>query len=415
MPQRLSPGEAVAAIARHAPQGRVFLSAGPAEPLALHGAWARAPNTAAGLRFAGLFIPGLNRFDYARLHPTAGMNLFMLSPDWRGGFASGQSRHRPMHYAQAFATLVGEGAEVGIFHVSTPDGAGRASFGVAADAPPAMLDRCGWRLALVNRTMPHAAGAPAISLDVFDAIVEVDHPLAELADAGATGGPIAARVAELVRDGDTIQTGVGKLPAAVTYALSAHRHLRVHSGLLTQGHLALAEAGAIEETPGAITGGIGAGDAAFYGRLSSDPRVRLVPVPQTHAHAVLAGIENLVAINAALEIDLFGQINAELTGGGQISGVGGLVDFVRGAKAAPGGRAIVMIQAEGRGASRIVPWLSGPVTVSRVDAPIVVTEHGTVDLAPLDIDARAAALTTLAAPAHRDVLAAAWREMRAAL
>ncbi len=415
MPPKLSLDEAVSAIARHAPQGRVFLSAGPAEPLALQDAWARAPDAAAGLRFAGLFIPGLNRFDYARLHPTAGMDLFMLSPDWRGGFVSGQSRHRPMHYAQAFATLVREGAEVGVFHVSPPDGAGRASFGVAADAPPSMLDRCGWKLALVNRAMPRMAGAPATSLDVFDAVVEIDHPLAALADAGATGGPIAEQVAALVRDGDTIQTGVGKLPAAVTHALAAHRRLRVHSGLLTPGHLALADAGAIEEAPDAITGGIGAGDAEFYARLAADSRVRLVSVAETHAHAVLAGIDNLVAINAALEIDLFGQINAELAGGGQISGVGGLVDFVRGAKAAPGGRAIVMIQAEGRGASRIVPRLPGPITVSRVDAPIVVTEHGAIDLATLDIDARAAALVSLAAPAYRDALVAAWKEMRTAL
>ena len=139
----------------------------------------------------------------------------------------------------------------------------------------------------------------------------------------------------------------------------------------------------------------------------------MASVPDTHAHAVLAGIDNLVAINAALEIDLFGQINAEATAGAQISGTGGLVDFIRGARASVGGRAIVMLQAEGRGASRISPRLESAVTVARADVAIVVTEYGAIDLAPLALDARAAAIISLAAPAHRAALTATWQTMRA--
>jgi acyl-CoA hydrolase len=143
--------------------------------------------------------------------------------------------------------------------------------------------------------------------------------------------------------------------------------------------------------------------------------LRIVPVTQTHAPDVLAGIDNLVAINAALEIDLFGQINAEFAAGAQISGTGGLVDFIRGARASRNGRAIVMIQADGRGASRIVPSLERPATVARADAPIVVTEYGAVDLAPLNIDDRANAIIALAAPAHQAALSEAWARMRTAL
>ncbi len=415
MPQRLTTDEAVAAIAAHARGGRVFLSAGPAEPVALHDAWARAPGTAAGLSFAGLFIPGVNRLDYTRLHRDTRMELFMLSTDWRDGFTAGRASLRPLHYSDACAALVREGAPVGVFHVSPPDTHGMCSFGVVADAPPLMLDRVGWKIALVNRAMPALAGAPGAPLAAFDAIVEIDHPLAALADVApsATADAIAAHVAALVRDGDTIQTGVGKLPSAVTRALASKRNLRVHSGLLTASHLALVDAGAIVDDAGAITCGMAAGDAAFYARVAREPRLRLAPVSHTHAQSVLAGIDNLVAINAALELDLFGQINAEIAGGAQISGTGGLVDFIRGAHAARGGRAIVMLQAEGRGASRIVPRLQHAVTVARADAPIVVTEHGAVDLAPLALEERAAAVIALAAPVHRPALSAAWEQMRA--
>lgn len=415
-PPSLTPEAAVRAIAARARGGKVFLSAGPAEPLVLHAAWRAEPETASDVTFAGLFIPGVNRFDYAQLHATARVQLFMLSPDWRGGFESGRALLRPQHYSQSFGTLVFEGADVGVFHVSPPDKAGNCSFGVCADAPPSMIERVGWKLGVVNRRMPACPGAPSLPLSAFDAIVETDVPLATLNTPTPAGAEaIAARVAALVRDGDTIQTGVGKLPVAVTAALGSHRKLKVHSGLLAPPHLALAEAGALVDGAGAIVGGIAAGDAAFYERIVAEKRLRLVAVPETHGAASLAAIPSFVAINAALEIDLFGQINAEQAGGRQISGTGGLMDFVRGARASEGGRAIVMIQAEGKGASRVVPRLTGPATIARTDAPIVVTEHGAVDLAPLDLESRAEAIIALAAPTHRAALQDAWRAMRAGM
>jgi acyl-CoA hydrolase len=415
----ISPRDAVAALARHARGARVFLSAGPAEPLVLHDAWRTAPETAAGPSFAGLFIPGVNRLDYATLHPEARMELFMLSPDWRAGLMAGRTRLRPLHYSAAYAALVAEGAAAGVFTVSAPDAHGQCSFGLAADAPPAMLARTGFKLAIVNQAMPAIAGAPRVPLSAFDAIVETDTPLPELtsAPANAAAPAIAARVAALVEDGDTIQTGIGKLPLAAVEALSGQRNLRIHSGLVAPPHLMLADTGAIVDAPAAIRAGIAVGDAAFYRRIAAEPRLSLVGVPETHGAAALANIDGLVAINAALEVDLFGQVNAEFAGAEQISGVGGLVDFIRGARTSRNGRPIVMLQAEGKGgASRIVPRLKAhAVTVSRADAPIIVTEFGAVDLGPLDINARATALVALAPPAAREDLARAWSQMRATM
>lgn len=412
----LTPDSAVAELARRAAGQRVCLSAGPAEPIVLHDAWRAAPETAAGLSFAGLFIPGVNRLDYASLHRDARMELFMLSPDWRGGFSQGRARLRPLFYSAAHAALVREGAGAGVFTVSPPDANGDCSFGLAADAPPSMLARCGFRLAIVNHAMPACAAAPRAPLSAFDAVVETDTALPELAASSASpaANAIAARVAALVNNGDTIQTGIGKLPLSALEALASKRDLRIHSGLVAPAHLALVDAGAITDGHGAIRTGIAVGDAAFYDRIASEPRLDLVGVDVTHNAGVLARIDNLVAINAALEVDLFGQVNAEFAGADQISGVGGLVDFIRGARASRGGRPIVMVQAEGKGGvSRIVPRLtSHAVTVSRADAPIVVTEFGEVDLAPLDIDARAQALVALAPPAHRDGLLRSWRGLR---
>lgn len=415
----ITPHDAVAELARRSRGARVFVSAGPAEPLVLHDAWRATPETAASISFAGLFIPGVNRLDYSTLHPDARMELFMLSPDWRGGLVSGRCRLRPLHYSAAHASLVSEGAAAGVFTVSAPDWQGRCSFGLAADAPPAMLNRTGFKLAVVNHAMPAIAGAPSVPLSAFDAIIETDAPLPELAaaPANAIAEAIASRVAALVEDGDTIQTGIGKLPLAAVAALATRRNLRIHSGLVAPPHLALIDAGAIAEEDMAIRAGIAVGDALFYRRIAHEERLLLVGVPETHGSVALSRVERLVAINAALEVDLFGQVNAEYGGAEQISGVGGLVDFIRGARASRRGRPIVMLQAGGKGGvSRVVPRLGAQaVTVSRADAPIIVTEFGAVDLAPLDIDTRATALIAIAPPEARESLSRAWSEMRATM
>lgn len=413
----LTPAAAVETLAQHARGGRIYLSAGPAEPIVLHDAWRAAPETAADISFTGLFIPAVNRLDYSSLHERACMELFMLSPDWRGGLKSGRSRLRPFFYSAAQAALVRDGAAAGVFTVSPPDADGMCSFGLVADAPPAMLARCGFRLAIINHAMP--ATNLRVPMTAFDAILETSTPLPELSapPANAAADAIAARVSALVEDGATIQSGVGKLPVSATESLREKRNLRIHSGLVAPCHGILMDAGAVRDEAGAVRTGIAIGDAAFYARIAKDSRVELLGVDVTHNAGALAAIDKLVSINAALEVDLFGQVNAEFAGADQISGVGGLVDFIRGARASRGGKPIVMIQAEGKGgASRIVPRLAnGAVTISRADAPIIVTEFGHADLGVLDIDQRARALIELAPPAARNRLAETWDEMRRSL
>jgi acyl-CoA hydrolase len=322
----------------------------------------------------------------------------------------------PLHYVAAYRALVLEGADAGIFQVSPPDASGACSFGPTADAPPDMLARVGWKLGIVNRATPRVHSAPCAAIDAFDAILEVDHPLAELpaAPPGQVAATIAAQAAAFVRDGDIVQAGIGRLPLQTLAALRDRRDLRIHSGFVGDAHLGLIEAGAIADRPGAIVTGSILGSAELYGRFSAERRLVMTNVEGTHAHQKLASLPNLVALNAAVEVDLLGQVTSETARGVQMSGVGGLVDFLRGAHAAPGGRAIILLQAEGRhGESRVFPRLpDAVVTVPRTDAPILITEFGGADLRLLDTDARAEAIIGLAPPSAREDLRDHWAKAR---
>jgi acyl-CoA hydrolase len=223
-------------------------------------------------------------------------------------------------------------------------------------------------------------------------------------------------VAALVHAGDTLQFGLGKLQAAVMAALTSHRRLRIHPGMVSDGVLGLIEHQALDMSTAPITTGVALGSERLYQTLANPALARFAPVSHTHALVTLAALPRFTAINSAMEIDLLGRANVRTLGGRVVSGVGGLVDFMHGARASHGGRAIIgMTACAGRAKrSRIVPLLDvGQVDVSADDIDIVVTEHGVAALRPLRGDVRAQALIALAAPEHRTTLQAAWERMQA--
>jgi acyl-CoA hydrolase len=408
--------EVIAAQACASACARVALPGGGAEALCLVEAWRAAPAHAAGLIFTGLLTPGVNRTDYAALAPDAQFETVILSQDWRASFAAGRVAHLPMHYSASFERLRTTDIAVAVLHVSPPDRAGLCSFGLAADIGPAFIGADGraiFRLGLINHAMPRIADAPHIARDRFDAVLEGNWPLLTVAPAVVEADAIASRVATMIKDGDTIQIGIGRLPSAILAALRDRVGLKIHSGLISGPVGDLLDTGAIADAPGAITTGLVLGDDAFLRRMAGEPSLRMASVAQTHAFARIAAIDKFVSINAALEIDLFGQVNAEIAGGRQIAGSGGMADFVRGARASRGGRAIIAISARGKAdVSRVVARLSGPITLARTDAPIIVTEHGAADLAGLALDDRAQAIIAIAHPDDRAPLSSAWRQIR---
>jgi acyl-CoA hydrolase len=415
MPLHLSMSQAIAALAKVARGGRVFVPGGPVEPVALRLAFAQEPENAADLIFCGMMIPNVNSGDWASLHEDARAELFLPAPNLAPTIASGQTLILPLHYRAAYRYLCEAPFKAAVFHVRPPDSQGLCNLSLSADSSEAFLNRDVFKLAIINPSLPHLHGAPSIAYTAFDAVVASDAPPITLAPdkKGPENRAIAERVAALVDDGATIQAGIGKLPSSVVAALAKHRDLKIHSGLIGDWALDLLDGGAISDAHDAMTAGVILGSKALHERLRDEGRLKLKPIDFTHDQAVLSALPQFTSLNAALEIDLFGQINCEYAGTRTIAGVGGALDFLRGARASAGGKPIVMIAAEGKnGASRVVPRLTTPtISIARSDAPIVVTEYGAIDLEPLDTNARAQAIMGLASPQHRPALLSAWQDI----
>jgi len=207
----------------------------------------------------------------------------------------------------------------------------------------------------------------------------------------------------VIPDGAVLQIGIGSFPGAVLAALGEHNDLGIHSGLFADGMVDLVERGVVTNRtkprdPGISVGGVVMGGARLIEWLDGNPRVALRDTGYTHDVAVLGSLPRFTAVNTALEVDLTGQINAEVIGGRYVGAIGGALDFLRGAARADGGLPIVALPASGRGRSRIVERLSGPVTVGRADVGIVVTQFGAADLRGLGLAARREALLAISDP-----------------
>jgi acyl-CoA hydrolase len=363
-----------------------------------------------------VWIPGVNRWDPTAAAPGVRAEAFFATPELRTAESRGQLALLPLHYSEIVRRYATPGAfDLALLQVAPPDAQGRCSLSVTADFAPAVLQGlgdAGTVLAHVNPRLPRVRG-PWVPVERIHAWVTADEPLLTVSDAPASGTlqQVAAQVAALVPDGAVLQFGLGRLQAAVLAALKARRGLRVHSGMVSDGLLGLLEAGSLaprsEAAPPVCTA-TALGSDTLYAALADPALARFEPVGYTHAQATLAALPGLVSINSALEVDLLGNVNAEWLDGRPVSGVGGLVDFVRGARASEGGRSIVALTAAAGPVSRIVPRLTGGTTaIARADVDTVVTEHGVAALRGLDAHARAQALIAIAAPVHRDALASA--------
>ena len=320
----------------------------------------------------------------------------------------------PCHYSQLPA-LLADGrlaADVVLLQLPPPDAQGRFSLGLACEYLPAAIARARVLIGEVNPAVPWTAGGPLLQRADFDLLVEATEPPPDLQRSapGPAEQAIATHIAGLVEDGATLQLGVGNLPEAVLAALHGHRDLGLHSGVAGDGVAALAEAGVLthaRKTRDAGTGiaGILMGTAALRRWAHRNPALQLRDTGYTHDAQVLAESHRLAAINSAIEVDLTGQVNAEVAGGVYVGAVGGAADFLRGAARSRGGLPIVALPATHQGRSRIVARLSGPVSTARSDAGLVVTEHGVADLRGQPLSRRVQRLIDIAAPAHRAALA----------
>jgi len=398
------------------PGMRVYVGGSMNEPTGLLETIAAAPDCAAGVTFVQFPLGALNRHDLSALHPDARVECFFMAPQLADGLAQGRVHFIPMQMRAIFAYLASQRFDVALLQVAYGRD-GRLRLGPNVDFVAAAMTNARCVVAELNRAVVAPAGCPLIDAARFDLLIETQRPLLPFVnpEPDAVARTIASRVSTMIRDGDCIQTGIGAIPAAILAALRDKNDLGLHSGLIDDGAQALIEAGVMTGRAKAIdhgvhVTGVALGSAQLLQWLADRPDVTFRGADYTHEVAVIRQLDNFVSINSAVEVDLYGQINAEWVGGRQISGTGGSVDFMRAAKASRGGRSIVALNATARGGalSRIVPKVD-MVTALRTDVDIVVTEFGVAELKDASAAARAEALIAIAAPEFRDALHAASR------
>ena len=302
-----------------------------------------------------------------------------------------------------------------LMQVSAPDEHGYCSLGVSCDYTKAAAECADIRIAQVNANMPRVLGDNFIHISKLDYIVPEDTDLIELQPPkiGEVQKKIGENIASLVKDGDCLQLGIGAIPDAVLMFLKDKKDLGIHSEMFSDGVVDLINAGVITNKCKQIDQGqcvatFLMGTRKLYDFVDNNPMVQMKPVDIVNDPRVICQNDNVVSINSCVEVDLMGQVCSESVGLKQISGVGGQVDFVRGANMSKGGRTIMAMPATAaKGTiSKIVPLLAegAAVTTSRCDVDYVVTEYGIAKLHGCTLKERARQLIHIAAPEFRESL-----------
>jgi acetyl-CoA hydrolase len=305
--------------------------------------------------------------------------------------------------------------DVAFIHLSPPDEHGFCSYGIEVGLTKPAAESARIVIAEVNERMPRTLGDSFIHVSKLTHVVQVDYPLAEMPQglAGDLEKSIGAHVAELIPDGATLQLGIGSIPDGVLYYLKDKRHLGIHTEMFSDGVVDLVEMGVVTNErktlhPGKIIAGFILGSQRLYSFVHDNAMVEFHPQDYVNDPFIIAQNESMVSINSAIEVDLTGQVCADSIGHAFYSGVGGQVDFIRGAAHSKGGKPIIALPSTAKNGalSRIVPALKpgAGVVTSRNDVHFVVTEFGVADLYGKSIRQRVEALIGIAHPDFRHAL-----------
>jgi acyl-CoA hydrolase len=320
----------------------------------------------------------------------------------------------PCHVGQIGAMIEAGiiGCDVAMIQVSPADADGNHSLGLISDHVLAAAAKARLVIAEVNDQVPFVFGL-SIPASRIDVAVHSSRPPIELQPAkiGETDEAIARFAAQFIEDGSVLQVGVGAVPDAIMGLLKDRKDLGVHSGMLGDGVVELAEAGVLtnarkEFDQGVSVAGALIGSRRLFEFCHRNPAVAMHDASYTHNEAVLTRLSRLVTINSALEVDLTGQVNAEASGSAYMGGTGGQVDYVRAGSRSPGGHSIIALSATAKGGkiSKIVSRLNGPVTTARADVDIIVTEFGAAELKGQSLAERTGRVTAIAHPDFREEL-----------
>ncbi len=350
-------------------------------------------------------------------------NLF-IGPSARASVNAGLADFTPVFLSEIPKLLVTPRYEldIAVIHVSPPDAHGFCSYGVEVGVTKTAAENADVVIAEVNPNMPRTHGDSFIHVDSIDYLVAVDYDLPEIIapPISAVQEQIAKNIAEYIPDGATLQTGIGGIPDAVLRQLSNHKNLGVHTELFSDGVMDMIEAGIItnsEKTlhPGKVISGFALGSRALFDYIDDNPFFELHPTEYVNDPFIISRNNKMVSINSAIEVDITGQVCADSIGPRFYSGVGGQLDFVRGASRSKGGLSFIALPSTAKGdtVSRIVPIPKegAGVTTSRNDVRMVATEYGVAELWGLSVRERVYALTEIAHPNFREDLLRYAREV----
>lgn len=322
----------------------------------------------------------------------------------------------PCHYSALPALLTSGPLRADVVMLALPPARadGRYGLGLCADYAAAVVGSARLVIAEVSDQVPDIGCSPSLSRDDIDVFVHTSRPPAEYhaaRPAHQVETAIAGLVAGLIEDGATLQVGIGTVPSAALTGLTSHHDLGVHSGMITDAVAHLIEAGAVTGAQkaadrGLVVTGFLLGTSFLFQHAARNRGVQLRDTRYTHDAVVLAAQHKFAAINGAIEVDLTGQINTETIFGRFVGAVGGAADFMRAAARSPGGLPITVLPSTAGAASRIVARLTGPASVARADAGLIVTEHGVADLRGVPVRERQRRMLAVADPAHRGALEA---------
>jgi acyl-CoA hydrolase len=341
----------------------------------------------------------------------------------RGFCRAGALRVIPCHLSALCGYLESGiiGSDIVFVKLSAPDESGGYSFSLENDYLQAAMARARVVIAEINDQLPWTYFDGKLDASRIDYAVHTSDPPIEVEQAtfGPTERQIAGHINKYIEDGSTIEIGIGAIPDAVLADVGDRLDLGIHSGLIGDRVAELMESGVITNTRKPIDTGLTVcgslrGTRRLYKFAHRNRAIRLFTFMHTHRAEILSQLDNFVAINSAIEVDLTGQINAEIASGVQVGGVGGQGDFLRGANLAARGHAIVAMPSTALSgkASRIVPRLSGVVTTARSDADVIVTEFGAAELRGQPLDERARRMIVIAHPDFRESLEREAREIQ---
>jgi len=366
-----------------------------------------------------LHLVGLGKSDYCRPELAGSFfhNSFFVGAQTREAVQAGRADYTPafFHEVPRFFRDGSLPVDVALIHVSPPDKHGCCSLGISVDYTRAAADTARTVIAQVNPRMPRTWGETAVPLAQIDYVVECEDELLEVrpVQIGPVEEAIGRQVAALVEDGSSLQLGIGGVPDAVLQFLGDKHDLGIHTEMFSDCAVDLIEQGVVTNRRKALHRGRTVanflmGTRRLYDFVDDNPLVNMFPVDHVNDPCVIGQIDQVVSINSALQVDLMGQVVADTMGPLQFTGIGGQVDFVRGAARSRGGKSIIALPSTAKGGtiSRIVAVVSegSAITTSRADVDYIVTEHGVAALKGKKMRDRAEALIAIAHPQFQDQL-----------